>query len=52
MEKRDLASFEEGKLSDKLAGEVFQACLLGVKLFKHPYARNNHANEHQEAGYK
>jgi len=38
-------------LSDKLAGERFEACLLGVKLFKHPYARNNHANEYEEAGY-
>jgi len=25
--------------------------LVGSKLFKHPYARNNHANERQEATY-
>jgi len=31
-------------LLDKLAGESTSSMLVGCKLFKHPYARNNHAS--------
>jgi len=41
-------ALRRGQLSDKLAVEDISSMPVGCKLFKHPYARNNHANERQE----